>query len=154
MSGPVVYTAQSKQYFYCRDAICEFVFQKGGVPLNPFRAFDYFLSDRVPRDAVRDANHALLSLSDEVWVFGETLADGVLIEIAQAEHAKMPIRYFSVDNRADCIRELAPNRLDFEREVYSTSGMGRQEILKYLLNGSTEFVATALGRRAEVPGAV
>ena len=38
--------------------------------------------------------------------------------------------------------------------MYSSSGMGRQEILKYLLNGSTELVASALGRRAEVSGAV
>ena len=55
---------------------------------------------------MRDANHAILNLSDEVWVFGGTLADGVLVEIAQAEHAKMPIRYFSIDDRADRIREL------------------------------------------------
>ena len=50
MSAPVVYTAQSKQFFYCRDAVCQFVFENNAIPLNPFRVFDYFLNDRVDRD--------------------------------------------------------------------------------------------------------
>ena len=49
---PVVFTAQSKVYFYCRDAVCEFVFQNNAVPVNPFRVFEYFLGDRVDRDLV------------------------------------------------------------------------------------------------------
>jgi hypothetical protein len=40
---PVVFTAQSKLHFYCRDAICEFVFNQGAVPVNPFRLYEYFL---------------------------------------------------------------------------------------------------------------
>jgi len=43
---PIIFTAQSKLQFFCRDAICEFVFNQGAVPLNPFRLYGYFLADR------------------------------------------------------------------------------------------------------------
>jgi len=45
----VVYTAHSKLSFYARDIICEHAFGQGVTPLNPFRMFGYFLSDRVDR---------------------------------------------------------------------------------------------------------
>lgn len=70
MLPPVIYTAQSKQFFYCGDAVCQFVFERGRIPVNPFRAFDYFLGDRVNRDLVRRGNYAMLQRSDELWVFG------------------------------------------------------------------------------------
>jgi hypothetical protein len=119
----LVYTAQSKQYFYCRDAVCEFVFDRNHIPINPFRVFDYFLGDRVERNAIRAANAEILSRCDEVWVFGERLADGVLIEIAQAEAEKKPIRYFSINNDAELIRELNPDCLSFENEVLAGTGL-------------------------------
>lgn len=149
---PVVYTAQSKQYFYCRDAVCEFVFKQGGIPLHPFRVFDYFLNDRVPRELVREGNLEILRRSDQVWVFGETLADGVLIEIAQAASEGKPVRYFSIDNRADRIRELPPGRLNFEREVYTGSGLAKADLLRHLFEGAPDLVAAALGRHEEVRG--
>lgn len=152
VGGPVVYTAQSKQYFYCRDAVCEFVFANGGVPLHPFRVFDYFLGDRVPRERIREANHEVLRRCDEVWVFGEMIADGVLVEIAQAAMFGKPVRYFTIDNRADLIREVAPSRLNFEREVYAYSGLVKADILRHLLGGEPGHIAAALGRREEALG--
>src|SRR5580704_15510026 len=79
LSGPtghrsVVFTAQSKREFYCRDAVCEYVFRQGRIPLNPFRVFGYFLGDRVDRDVVRAGNNNLIRISDELWVFGELIA--------------------------------------------------------------------------------
>jgi len=90
---PVVFTAQSKLHFYCRDAICEFVFNQGAVPVNPFRLYEYFLADRVDRDLIRQANNNLIRKCDELWVFGETIADGILFEILYAEKLKMPVKY-------------------------------------------------------------
>ena len=113
----VVYTAQSKQYFYCRDAVCQFVFQRQAIPLNPFRMFDYFLSDRVERDDIRAANNEMISRCDEVWVFGDTLADGVLLEIALAVVKNKSIRYFTINNSVDRIEELFRDSLRFEVEV-------------------------------------
>lgn len=115
---PTVFTAQSKKFFYCRDAICEYVFNSGAVPLNPFRAFGYFLGDRVERSAVREANNNVLRLCDEVWVFGTTVANGVLFEIAFAHELGLPVKLFTVANRASDIRPAPVESLRFESELY------------------------------------
>ncbi len=131
---PVVYTAQSKLYFYCRDAVCEFVFLQDAVPVNPFRVFEYFLGDRVERDAVRQGNNNLIRIVDEVWVFGGTIADGVLFEIFFAQELKKPIRFFTIHNRADKIREIKkPKDFHFEREVYAAQGLDRKALLSKIL---------------------
>lgn len=149
-SRPVVYTAQSKQYFYCRDAVCEFVFGRNSIPINPFRLFDYFLGDRVERDKIRAANAEMLSRCDEVWVFGEIIADGVLMEIAQASNEGKPVRYFSIHNEADQIRELAPERLSFEHEVHEGTGLDQSQLLDRVLGGKISDLASALGRPVRV----
>lgn len=148
----LVYTAQSKHYFYCRDAVCEFVFQQGAVPLNPFRLFDYFLGDRVDRDAVRQGNRRVLEACDEVWVFGDTLADGVVIEIAQAVKQRKPVRYFTIENRAGEIRETAPAHLDVEGELVERTGLDRSALLQHLLRGDAEGIVHAMGRTRELSG--
>ena len=114
-----VFTAQSKRFFYCRDAICEFVFLSGCVPINPFRAFGYFLGDRVDRQLVREANNNLIRVSDELWVFGTTIANGVLFEIIYAHQLGMPVRLFSIANRASEIQPVPVERLRFESELYA-----------------------------------
>jgi len=127
---PVVFTAQSKLHFYCRDAICEFVFNQGAIPVNPFRLYEYFLSDRVDRDLVRQANNNLIRKCDELWIFGETIADGVLFEILYAKKLKMPVKYYSVDSRADRIKEVAFKELKFEEEVYSSTGLKHKDLIE------------------------
>lgn len=148
--APLVYAAQSKHFFYCRDAVCQYVFERGGIPLHPFRAFDYFLGDRVDRDAVREGNRRLLEASDEVWVFGSTLADGVLIEVSLAAQWRKPLRFFSISPEADQIEQIAPMDLDVEQEVVSRSGLPRARILESLARGDAISVVTALGRSREL----
>lgn len=154
MSGErrLVYTAQSKQHFYCRDAVCEFVFRQGAIPLNPFRTFDYFLGDRVDRDVIRAANYAVLRRCDELWVFGEVLADGVLIEIAQAMRHRIPIRYFTISADVRAIKESPQTTLDFEIEVYERTRLRRSDLIERLSEGDAHNLATALGREYEISG--
>lgn len=121
---PLVYTAQSKRAFYCRDAVCEFALRRGWAPLNPFRAFGYFLGDRVERDAVRRANQAVICRADAVWSFGRELADGVLAEVALARRLGKPVRFFTVSPRAEEIVELAPGELEFEDELLGQADRG------------------------------
>ena len=128
----VVYTAQSKLHFYCRDAICEFVFNQGAVPVNPFRLYEYFLGDRVDRDLIRQANNNLMRKCDELWVFGETIADGVLFEILYAKKLKMPVKYYTVDSRVDFIKEVSVNELKFEEEVYTSTGLKHKELIEQI----------------------
>ena len=131
---PVVFTAQSKLHFYCRDAICEFVFNQGAVPVNPFRLYEYFLSDRVDRDLIRQANNNLIQKCDALWVFGETIADGVLFEILYAKKLNMPVKYYTVGSRVDLIKEVSVNELTFEEEVYSSTGLKHQELIEQILD--------------------
>ena len=129
---PVVFTAQSKLHFYCRDAICEFVFNQGAVPINPFRLYEYFLGDRVDRDLIRQANNNLIRKCDQLWVFGETIADGVLFEILYAKKLKMPVKYFTVDSRADHIKKVSVGELKFEEEVYTSTKLKHKELFEQI----------------------
>jgi len=126
----VVFTAQSKLHFYCRDAICEFVFKRGAVPVNPFRLYEYFLGDRVDRDTIRQANNNLIRKCDELWVFGDTIADGVFFEILYAKKLKMPVKFYTVDSQADQIEEFQVTELKFEEEVYSATGLRRKTLIE------------------------
>ncbi|MBP1631420.1 MAG: putative FAD-dependent dehydrogenase-like protein [Bacteroidetes bacterium] len=115
---PVAFTAQSKLYFYCRDAVCEYVFNKGFIPINPFRIFGYFLDDRVNRNIVRNGNNEMISRSDELWVFGP-ISDGVLFEIARCKQLGIPIRFFNIATKACEIKEIDISELVFEPEVHA-----------------------------------
>jgi hypothetical protein len=144
---PVVFTAQLKVFFYCRDAVCQFVFEQDAVPLNPFRVFEYFLGDRVDRDLVRQGNNNLIRIADEVWVFGSTIADGVFFEILLARKLEKPVRFFSIDNRADKIHKIVPNVLHFEKEVYRRYRhvkKTRDALLSMLLNRDIDLTASQL----------
>jgi len=118
---PVVFTAQSKRFYYCRDAICEFVLKRGCVPLNPFRVFDYFLGDRVPRNLVRQGNFNLIRVSEELWVFGLTVANGVLEEIKSARALEKPLKFITIATSAAEIKEVQIDRVRFESEIASSS---------------------------------
>ncbi|MBP6391369.1 MAG: hypothetical protein KA352_10790 [Flavobacteriales bacterium] len=126
----VVFTAQSKKVFYCKDAICEFVFERECVPINPFMIFGYFLNDRVDRRMVRNGNNELIQRSDELWIFG-SISDGVLFEIFQAQELGMPIKYFSVSPVAKEIREISSfDELVFEPEVQAR--IKRIDLIQFL----------------------
>lgn len=114
----VVFTAQSKQFFYCRNAVCEYVMKQGCIPVNPFRIFGYFLDDRVDRNIVRNGNNEMISRCDELWVFGP-ISDGVLFEIYYSRKLGLPVRFFSIETRASEIVELRDEDLKFESEVHN-----------------------------------
>jgi hypothetical protein len=130
---PVVFTAQSKQHFFCRDAICVFVLGHKYVPLNPFKAFDYFLNDRVDRDLVRGANFNLVRISDELWVFGDTIANGVLAEIKYAMELKKTIRFFTISADPKEIRPLSLDELEhLKSETELTYEIGATEFRTHI----------------------
>jgi hypothetical protein len=132
--------------------VCEYVFRHGGVPLNPFRVFDYFLGERVDRDAIRNGNRRLLEASDEVWVFGDMLADGVLIEIAQAVRSGKHLRFFTIDPDVSAIDELHPAAVTFEPEVLHRTGLDLGTLVEHVVGGTADSVVYALGREHELRG--
>lgn len=111
---PLVYTAMSKHLFYFRMFISAFVLEQGGVPLNPFMIFDYFLLDAVDHDLVREGNNNLVKRCDEVWVFG-AVSDGVLAEIQIARGRGQIIRYFAVARQQ--ITEVAKDDVELEADI-------------------------------------
>lgn len=112
---PLVYTAMSKHYFYYRMFISKFVLEHGGVPLNPFMIFDYFLLDTVDRDLVREGNNNIVKRADEIWVFGP-VSNGVLTEIQIAQEKNKTIRFFKIA-KPHAIVEITKDEVEMEDEV-------------------------------------
>src|SRR6185369_4173551 len=110
-----VYTAMSNHLFYYRMHISKYVIEKGGVPLNPFMIFDYFLLDSVDRNLIREGNNNLVKRADEVWVFGR-ISNGVLAEIKIAKGLGKVIRYFKLEKPHAIIR-ISPEEAEMEDEV-------------------------------------
>lgn len=128
----VIFTAQSKQYFYCRDAVCEFVLRNGCIPVNPFRLFDYFLGDRVDRDLIRNGNNEMIKRCDEMWVFG-MVSDGVLFEIYMCQQMGKAVKFFNIATRSEEIRELKEEDIIFEPEIHSYQ-LKKGELLSFIKN--------------------
>lgn len=111
----LVYTAMSKHLFYFRMFISVFVLKNGGVPLNPFMVFDYFLLDAVDRDLVREGNNNLVKRCDEIWVFG-AVSNGVLAEIQIANKQARKVRYFAIE-KPHTIVETDKNKVELEEDI-------------------------------------
>jgi len=75
---------------------------------------------------------------DELWVFGDTIADGVLFEIEFAKELGKPIRYYSIENKAELIRPVAPRSLKFERTVYAKTGLQKDDLLRRIIGLDTD----------------
>ena len=109
---PVVFTAQSKQYFYCRDAVCVFTLNRGRRTIKPFQGLRLLLQrpgrsgPSPPGQLQPDPDR------DELWVFGDTIANGVLAEIRYALEHEKPIRFFTISADPKEIRPLSMEEMD------------------------------------------
>ena len=112
---PLVYTAMSKHLFYYRMHISKFVLENGGVPLNPFMIFDYFLLDSVDRNLVREGNNNIVKKSGELWVFGN-VSNGVLAEIQIAKKMEKPVKYFKIE-KPHKIVQIEKGDVEMEEDV-------------------------------------
>ena len=132
----MVFTAQSKQFFYCRDVVCEYVLKRGFLPINPFRVFDYFLGDRVDRNIVRRGNNQLIKTCDELWVFG-SIADGVLFEIFSAINQNKPVKFFTIGSEIKEIREISVDEITFEPQVHAAQ-IKKKDIISFIKTGNVK----------------
>lgn len=112
---PLVYTAMSKHLFFMREHISRHVLENDGVPLNPFMIFNYFLGDTVNRDVIRKANNSLVTVAEQLWMYGP-VSDGALAEIIQAKKQGMVIRYFGLVDSKDFV-ELSVENVVFEENI-------------------------------------
>ncbi len=75
---------------YCRFAVAE-----GCIPLAPHLYFPQFLSESSERETAFRMNFELLKLCDEIWVFGDDLSEGMVLELSRAMTLCKTIRYFT-----------------------------------------------------------
>lgn len=110
-----VFIAMSKKSFYFYRHAVKYALESGYVPISPFASFDYFMTDVVERDVVREANNNLIKISDEMWVVGP-VSDGVLAEIKLCRREDIPVRYFKIVDSKD-MEEVEKGDVVLEDEV-------------------------------------
>ena len=78
-------------------AYCRFAITKNVVPMCPHIYFTLFLNDNaeVERRIGMILGLQLLKRCKEVWVFGDTISEGMANEIKIAEKRGIPVRYFN-----------------------------------------------------------
>ena len=83
-------TEKAKQY-------CRFAMEQGKIPLVPHLIFSQFMNDDDPaeRELAIFMDVILLGKCDELWVFGDSISEGMSVEIEVAKKRRQPIRYFN-----------------------------------------------------------
>ena len=76
-------------------AYCRYAVDKGCIPLAPNLYFPQFLDDRTERALALFMDIVLLSKCAELWVFGETISEGMQKEIRYARRKGKLVKYFS-----------------------------------------------------------
>ena len=78
-------------------AYCRFAVEKGCIPIAPHLLFPQFMDDKKPKDRelAMFMDAVLITKCAEVWVFGDTISDGMNMEIGKARWQGKPIRYFT-----------------------------------------------------------
>lgn len=67
------------------------------IPIAPHLLFPQFMDDDEERELALFMDMVLLGKCEELWVFGETVTEGMSAEIAKAKRKNMKIRYFTED---------------------------------------------------------
>lgn len=83
-------TEKAKQY-------CRFAMEQGQIPLAPHLIFSQFMNDDDPaeRELAIFMDVILIGKCDELWVFGDSISEGMSVEIEVAKKRRQPIRYFN-----------------------------------------------------------
>lgn len=78
---------------------CKYAVDHKCIPIAPHLLFPQFMNDVEPtdRELAMFMNMVLLSKCEELWVFGNTISQGMGQEIAKAEKRRMKIRYFNYE---------------------------------------------------------
>ncbi len=72
-----------------------FAVAKHAIPVAPHLLYPQFMDEDTERELALFMGIVLLGKCDEVWVFGDTISDGMAAEIARAKKQRKTIRYFT-----------------------------------------------------------
>lgn len=72
---------------------------KGLIPFAPHLLFPQFLDDKNPdeRELALEMNLAFLKHCQALWVFGDTISEGMKLEIDTANELEIPVHYVKED---------------------------------------------------------
>ncbi|GFH40255.1 DUF4406 domain-containing protein [Pseudolactococcus insecticola] len=74
---------------------CRFAVDNGYIPVAPHLLYPQFMNEKNERDSALHMGIVLLGKCEEVWVFGDTLSEGMLQEVLQAEYWGKIVRCFN-----------------------------------------------------------
>ena len=74
-----------------------YIVDSKAIPIAPHLLFPQFMDDDAERELALFMDMVLLGKCEELWVFGETVTEGMSAEIAKAKRKNMKIRYFTED---------------------------------------------------------
>jgi len=85
-------TEKTKRY-------CRFAVEQNAIPLAPHLLYPQFMDEHDPdsRKLGLFFGRVLLGKCQELWVFGDTVSEGMSYEIRKAQKHNMLIRYFTED---------------------------------------------------------
>lgn len=74
----------------------DYAYRHGAIPITPHLLFPFMTdSKQKHRKDAMFMDIVLLGKCNELWVFGETITDGMRVEIGVAERRRQPIKYFT-----------------------------------------------------------
>lgn len=114
----MVYITHSKSWFYAKERVQQFAMMQGVAPVNPFMNFGYYLDQRIDKDEIVASCHQMIRSSEELWVFGP-ISEAMLTDIVVAVMEGKSLRFFSISENPEEIKELEMEKIIFEREVHA-----------------------------------
>ena len=86
--------AELESNIYRAKTACRILTTLGFMPLAPHLYFTTFLKDEEKRERENGIRLGLrwLEEADELWVFGDTISEGMAVEIARAKELAKPVR--------------------------------------------------------------
>lgn len=84
-------------------AYCRIAFEKGYAPIAPHIYFTQFLDDSNPAERKSGLQYGLdlVRLSNELWVFGKQVSEGMKAEIELSKVLNILIKYFNEKGRSE-----------------------------------------------------
>jgi len=90
------YSGNILQNTYKAQEYCKYVYRQGHTPFAPHLFFPRFLNEhnRKEREAGINLGIEILKRADELWIFGDTVTEGMKQEIEAAKKNNKTIKYF------------------------------------------------------------
>lgn len=91
------YSGDVERNVYLTKVYSRFAVVKNVIPIAPHLLFPQFMDESTERGLTMLMDMVLLGKCSELWVFGNTISEGMLAEIAKAQKQRKVIRYFTED---------------------------------------------------------